>query len=152
MHCCGIDELVKDPSPDIWVGNDPFPSRYVLLARLKLWLDQEDAHAVLSHQIRKVAKQTRCGDKGQIGNDDVKTRLALVLLREAVRGNGANIGLLVYINIGVSSESVMELTGSNINSDYRVSASLQQAIGEACLLYTSPSPRDRQKSRMPSSA
>ena len=27
-----------------------------------------------------------------------------------------------------------------------------QAILEACLLYTSPSPRDRQKSRMPSSA
>ena len=25
-------------------------------------------------------------------------------------------------------------------------------IGAACLLYTSPSPRDRQKSRMPSSA
>ena len=26
------------------------------------------------------------------------------------------------------------------------------AMGQACLLYTSPSPRDRQKSRMPSSA
>ena len=26
------------------------------------------------------------------------------------------------------------------------------AIAEGCLLYTSPSPRDRQKSRMPSSA
>ena len=26
------------------------------------------------------------------------------------------------------------------------------ALGNACLLYTSPSPRDRQKSRMPSSA
>ena len=26
------------------------------------------------------------------------------------------------------------------------------AVAEACLLYTSPSPRDRQKSRMPSSA
>ena len=26
------------------------------------------------------------------------------------------------------------------------------ATGDACLLYTSPSPRDRQKSRMPSSA
>ena len=26
------------------------------------------------------------------------------------------------------------------------------ALGEICLLYTSPSPRDRQKSRMPSSA
>ena len=28
----------------------------------------------------------------------------------------------------------------------------KQAVSEACLLYTSPSPRDRQKSRMPSSA
>ena len=27
-----------------------------------------------------------------------------------------------------------------------------EAINKACLLYTSPSPRDRQKSRMPSSA
>ena len=30
--------------------------------------------------------------------------------------------------------------------------SLREAIEEDCLLYTSPSPRDRQKSRMPSSA
>ena len=29
---------------------------------------------------------------------------------------------------------------------------LTDDIGEVCLLYTSPSPRDRQKSRMPSSA
>ena len=29
---------------------------------------------------------------------------------------------------------------------------IQKAILEGCLLYTSPSPRDRQKSRMPSSA
>ena len=28
----------------------------------------------------------------------------------------------------------------------------QDLIGNTCLLYTSPSPRDRQKSRMPSSA
>ena len=27
-----------------------------------------------------------------------------------------------------------------------------EALADACLLYTSPSPRDRQKSRMPSSA
>ena len=31
-------------------------------------------------------------------------------------------------------------------------ASKLAALAEACLLYTSPSPRDRQKSRMPSSA
>ena len=29
---------------------------------------------------------------------------------------------------------------------------LRHGLSEACLLYTSPSPRDRQKSRMPSSA
>ena len=29
---------------------------------------------------------------------------------------------------------------------------LPEVINELCLLYTSPSPRDRQKSRMPSSA
>ena len=29
---------------------------------------------------------------------------------------------------------------------------VQQVIPEACLLYTSPSPRDRTRSRMPSSA
>ena len=29
---------------------------------------------------------------------------------------------------------------------------LDKKLDEACLLYTSPSPRDRQKSRMPSSA
>ena len=29
---------------------------------------------------------------------------------------------------------------------------VESALAQACLLYTSPSPRDRQKSRMPSSA
>ena len=29
---------------------------------------------------------------------------------------------------------------------------ISEAINKGCLLYTSPSPRDRQKSRMPSSA
>ena len=35
---------------------------------------------------------------------------------------------------------------------YRCSVSHSQETSCACLLYTSPSPRDRQKSRMPSSA
>ena len=34
----------------------------------------------------------------------------------------------------------------------RAASSAASAIGMGCLLYTSPSPRDRQKSRMPSSA
>ena len=37
--------------------------------------------------------------------------------------------------------------------DYTILASVQNFMTElGCLLYTSPSPRDRQKSRMPSSA
>ena len=31
-------------------------------------------------------------------------------------------------------------------------ANVGASVGQTCLLYTSPSPRDRQKSRMPSSA
>ena len=37
-------------------------------------------------------------------------------------------------------------------SEGRLSSEPLAALCEACLLYTSPSPRDRQKSRMPSSA
>ena len=36
--------------------------------------------------------------------------------------------------------------------DYRGSATIEGKQYWICLLYTSPSPRDRQKSRMPSSA
>ena len=42
-----------------------------------------------------------------------------------------------------------------IENTQRVAAALGNmvvAISQSCLLYTSPSPRDRQKSRMPSSA
>ena len=35
---------------------------------------------------------------------------------------------------------------------FHLVAAALSAISSACLLYTSPSPRDRQKSRMPSSA
>ena len=58
---------------------------------------------------------------------------------------------------------ISELNGSHVNAytmKRKVSAGtinrelgvLSAALRWACLLYTSPSPRDRQKSRMPSSA
>ena len=37
-------------------------------------------------------------------------------------------------------------------SEEEILDNTEAAESEACLLYTSPSPRDRQKSRMPSSA
>ena len=48
---------------------------------------------------------------------------------------------------------VPSLTTKNITvTEVRMSPDLKNARAYVCLLYTSPSPRDRQKSRMPSSA
>ena len=52
--------------------------------------------------------------------------------------------------VGLFGELTMLHT---LSSDVGMSDALQRWIGTgSCLLYTSPSPRDRQKSRMPSSA
>ena len=58
----------------------------------------------------------------------------------------AGLILAILVNLGtLSFESYWLLvSGSIIGGLF--------AMWEACLLYTSPSPRDRQKSRMPSSA
>ena len=48
--------------------------------------------------------------------------------------------------LAVEEDPVQKGIGGNFPSDLRSDGSY------ACLLYTSPSPRDRQKSRMPSSA
>ena len=45
--------------------------------------------------------------------------------------------------------SVVQITASGTAGYFM---GLSSALGNTCLLYTSPSPRDRQKSRMPSSA
>ena len=50
----------------------------------------------------------------------------------------------------------IEVPSQNLELDPRSKSSIRGrnyvAQGDSCLLYTSPSPRDRQKSRMPSSA
>ena len=48
------------------------------------------------------------------------------------------------------TENQNRIKALNFMADYLEKNSIE--ILEACLLYTSPSPRDRQKSRMPSSA
>ena len=44
-----------------------------------------------------------------------------------------------------------EFTGKSLTRE-ETKAAIKLMLKEDCLLYTSPSPRDRQKSRMPSSA
>ena len=50
------------------------------------------------------------------------------------------------------SSLLEEADGVNIGCDNLICMMLQIGLSDSCLLYTSPSPRDRQKSRMPSSA
>ena len=54
------------------------------------------------------------------------------------------------INLNVGSDVKPELLPIHVELDLQNSDSGEQI--KPCLLYTSPSPRDRQKSRMPSSA
>ena len=54
--------------------------------------------------------------------------------------------LMAILLNGMNSREISRWTNAMINSGERMDWSM------LCLLYTSPSPRDRQKSRMPSSA
>ena len=47
---------------------------------------------------------------------------------------------------------IMEVMKSEVNHNAPVSGTITQVNIKNCLLYTSPSPRDRTRSRMPSSA
>ena len=52
----------------------------------------------------------------------------------------------------VSAELVTAILGEKMLEQLTVAHSLEEAVDGVCLLYTSPSPRDRTRSRMPSSA
>ena len=65
-----------------------------------------------------------------------------VRLLEAPAGRGRRPQLLAHKEAAMAKELTLEAAE-------RIIAACKK---KACLLYTSPSPRDRQKSRMPSSA
>ena len=74
-----------------------------------------------------------------------KSLLAIVVGALAVAST-ANAGLFAEGDLGLSRTKLSNGGSSKTKIEPRV------AVGYNCLLYTSPSPRDRQKSRMPSSA
>ena len=69
--------------------------------------------------------------------------------------NGAIAGALARNDegamLGIEADITVMATGG-VGGLFAVTTNPRTARGDACLLYTSPSPRDRQKSRMPSSA
>ena len=73
--------------------------------------------------------------------------------REAIVGAQKIGGQITALVIGKEYEEVAnELLNYEIEKTIVVDHDLVPAYNTDCLLYTSPSPRDRQKSRMPSSA
>ena len=55
-------------------------------------------------------------------------------------------------NLAISGPQLTDGTGQFLRESKRGLPTIKAAVSKSCLLYTSPSPRDRQKSRMPSSA
>ena len=60
------------------------------------------------------------------------------------------LAIVVYIFLKLRDQKTIE-SGKSENLENKID-SVSKDLNEICLLYTSPSPRDRQKSRMPSSA
>ena len=54
--------------------------------------------------------------------------------------------------INTTAAEFKMITDKKDEPDYKAVSKFVGGMVEVCLLYTSPSPRDRQKSRMPSSA
>ena len=71
-------------------------------------------------------------------------------LEGTVRVSGAKNSVLKLMAATVLAEGTFVLRNVPAIEDVTCMADLLRSMG--CLLYTSPSPRDRQKSRMPSSA
>ena len=58
------------------------------------------------------------------------------------------------LHLSVGSIPMVRINGTMkpLNMDPLKQGDMESILPQVCLLYTSPSPRDRQKSRMPSSA
>ena len=70
------------------------------------------------------------------------------------RWQPAPVLLLLPSDLRLSREQLLELPAAGLlqNVDAQGLQNAIETLLQGCLLYTSPSPRDRQKSRMPSSA
>ena len=80
------------------------------------------------------------------------------MMAEAARHNVDNGAQIIDINMGCPAKKICNvMAGSALMQDEQLVGKILDAVVGAipdtpCLLYTSPSPRDRTRSRMPSSA
>ena len=74
------------------------------------------------------------------------TRAAKIKILELIVAQGTNNWRVV----GITPKALKQLEGQAYK--YQTGSGIQRAHVYDCLLYTSPSPRDKRQSRMPSSA
>ena len=106
---------------------------------------QTDLAAVLAAGLDGI-KNSMKEVKGCLGGMESRLGGKIDSLEEAVSKNKTQIEILTT-GVEKNAERVAALENRVVRNEQE----MEERIGD-CLLYTSPSPRDRQKSRMPSSA
>ena len=94
------------------------------------------------------------GNAGAVNQEDLKKEYGKLLISEEEIELGFKLvrDVFIFTNKRLLLVDKQGLTGSKIEYKSITYKSISRFSIETCLLYTSPSPRDRQKSRMPSSA
>ena len=138
----------------VWLASDEDREGEAIAWHLEqaLNLDPERTKRIVFHEITKTSIKRAIENPRKIDYDLVNAQqarrvldrlvgyeLSPVLWRK-VKG-GLSAGRVQSVSVRLIVEREREIQKFNAQASYRI-----------CLLYTSPSPRDRQKSRMPSSA
>ena len=106
----------------------------------KLWLANQELDARVAERTQTLAEAL---EQLELANS-TRDRLLATLSHEIRTPLNGVMGMLELIEAHVSGDQGQQYVEAATESADR--------LHQLCLLYTSPSPRDRQKSRMPSSA
>ena len=127
-----------------WIVN--FPTKQHWKANSKIeWIEEgliELRHFLIENNVKSIAIPPLGAGNGGLNWDDVKPKI------EAALGDLNDVNILIY-EPSVEYQNVAKSMGVQKLTPAR--AMISELI-RRCLLYTSPSPRDRTRSRMPSSA
>ena len=137
-------------------GADPTISPYAKTSGVELRItasapDEE----ILNESLERGLKSVKDAFGGLVLTTDDRAREAVLI--DELRNKGQTVSTAESITGGLIASSIIDISGaSDVLKESFVTYSNEakhRILGVSyCLLYTSPSPRDRQKSRMPSSA
>ena len=98
---------------------------------------------------KQLREECGCKDKER----KTKSKKTVEVMPQVKDGSGMKIGVKEEAPSGKKYERMIKHIKRSYAKDGKLTKDEKSiAYATACLLYTSPSPRDRQKSRMPSSA